>query len=478
MHAREGTCPILGTAHGDRTAEEATCGLRLIRIGRLSGNRNARCVLTLLVLTSLATLPACRAAERSLAQCRPVRFAVIADPHLHNARLGHAGAAFEKYLDQDPKLLRESEAILDAALNMVAEEQVQFALIVGDLTKDGELVNHRRMVRHLARLERRGIRVFVVPGNHDINNPEAVEYVGDTNRPVASISPAQFRTLYKRFGYSEAIDLDAHSLSYVAEPVRGLWLLAIDSCKYDESPRLGYNVIGGRIRPETLTWIEAKLRQAHARGKRVIAFMHHGLNQHFIGQNEQFADYLVDNWPAVSAQLARAGLKVIFTGHYHSQDAAYLVDETLKPVSELCDVQTAALVQYPCAFRIVTLDTNGMLRIETRRVTRVNADFADAPFQRHAEDFLRARLIPLVARQLVRRFDLPEADAAEAAPVVADALIANYVGDEAPPAQVRGMIEDWLNSAEPRRTLGMLLRGIWTDLPPTDNQCAVSLDAN
>lgn len=427
-----------------------------------------------LLLMPFLVVQGCATTVRQSAASRAARFAVISDPHLHYARLGNSGAAFERYLDHDPKLLRESEAILEAALEMVAKEHVQFVIIPGDLTKDGELVNHRRMVRHLARLERHGISVFVVPGNHDINNPEAVRYVGDNARPVQSISPAQFRALYRRFGYNEAIDCDPHSLSYVAEPVPGVWLLAIDSCKYDESLRYGSNVISGRIRPETMAWVELKLQQARTHGKRVIAFMHHGLNQHFIGQNEQFSEYLVDNWPAVSTQLAQAGLKVIFTGHYHSQDAAYLVGETLQTVSELCDVQTASLVQFPCAFRIVTLDTTNTLHIESRLVTRINADTGRMPLQQYAENFIRARLPALVARQLAARFQLSEADAAKAAPVVVNALIANYVGDEAPAPEARAMIEDWINGPEPRRTLGLLLRGIWTDLPPTDNECVLS----
>jgi len=431
------------------------------------------------LLVALVAMPACKLVTQEQPQPRrPVRFAVISDPHLHDAHLGNSGAAFEKYVAEDPKLLRESEAILEAALKSVAAERVQFVLISGDLTKDGELVNHRRMVRHLTRLERAGIQVFVVPGNHDINNPEAVMYLGDTNRPVQSVTPQQFAALYSRFGYGQAIDRDPHSLSYVAEPVAGLWLLAIDSCKYDASRQVRSNVISGRIRPETITWIKAKLQQAQAGGKLVIAFMHHGLNQHFIGQNEQFGQYLVDDWQGVSTQLARAGLKVIFTGHYHSQDAAYLVNETLEPVSALCDVETASLVQYPCAFRIVTLDTNNVLRIESRRVTQINADTGGVPFQQYAEHFLRTRLPALVARQLVARFNLPQDDAAKAAPVIAEALIANYAGDETPPPETRALIDEWVNGPEPRRTLGLMLRGIWTDLPPTDNDCRLPLNTN
>src|SRR5262249_45109134 len=79
----------------------------------------------------------------------PIRFAVIADPHLYQARLGTSGKGFEEYLAQDPKLLAESEAILKAALENIVQHQVQFLIIAGDLTKDGELADHVLMAQHL-----------------------------------------------------------------------------------------------------------------------------------------------------------------------------------------------------------------------------------------------------------------------------------------------------------------------------------------
>ncbi len=406
------------------------------------------------------------------ATTNPVRFAVISDPHLYNTRLGTSGAAWQETLYRDPKLLKESEPIFDSALASIVQQNVQFLIIPGDLTKDGELVDHVLMAQHLAKLEQHGIQVFVVPGNHDINNPYAVRYVGDTARPVPNVSPNVFRALYQRFGYGQALSRDANSLSYVAEPVPGLRLLAIDSCKYQDNEQLGQPVTSGRISPQTMAWIATQLQQAQAAGKGVIAFMHHGVNLHFFGEDQLFPDYLVDDWANVSAQLAAAGLKVIFTGHYHAQDAAFPVDASGHPSLSLLDIETGSLAQYPCAYRIATLNGN-VLTIESQRVTAPDVDTGGLPFQQFAEQNLRELMQVQIGEELSTSFGLGPAQIAVVAPLVTDALVANYAGDEAPSQTTLDTINYLISQGPPMDQLGALLLGIWTDLYPADNPMSV-----
>jgi 3',5'-cyclic AMP phosphodiesterase CpdA len=453
---------------------------------RRAENGPLRCaaglLFTLLLTTTVASAQPCGGNRHDRGHKppppSPVPFAVISDPHLYDTHLGTRGAAFEAYLSQDPKLLRESEAILDAALDSIIQQHVRFVIIPGDLTKDGELVNHLLMAQHLAKLERHGIQAYVIPGNHDVNNPDAVSFHGDVTRPVATVNPHQFRAIYQRFGYNQAIARDCSSLSYVAEPTPGVWLLAIDSCKYDESKTNTHPVTSGRIRPETMTWIQDVMQQANARNKQVIAFMHHGVNQHFFGEADLFADWLLDDWATTSLQLAQTGLKVVFTGHYHSTDAAYLVDANHNPLSPLCDVETASLAAFPCAYRIATLDSE-QLRLETQRVTAIQFNTGGVPFQQYAFNAVFAPTVEIATTRIMAMFGLPRAQAAAVAPLVAQAIIANYAGDETPSAETQALINGLISSPnEPDHTFGLILGGLWTDLPPADSNLVLPLGAN
>jgi 3',5'-cyclic AMP phosphodiesterase CpdA len=408
----------------------------------------------------------------------PVRFAILSDLHLFVKQLGTGGEALAKYEAGDPKLLVESEAILDAALEDILKENVKFVIISGDLTKDGELLDHVRVAQKLARLEQHGIQVYVVPGNHDINNSDALRYDGNTTKRVPGTTPELFRAIYERFGYGgPAVDRDSASLSYVVEPVRGLWLLAVDTCKYEESKTLGYPVVSGRIRPETMVWIQKVMTKAHAQGKQVIAFMHHGVNQHFFGEAQLFPDFLLDDWVNASLALAQTGLKVVFTGHYHSQDAAYLVDQNRTPLSPLVDVETGSLVSFPCAFRIATLDAQDQLHIESRYVTAIDFNTGGVKFQDYAYNAIFWPTKEIVTGRIVDMFGVPREQVAAVAQAVTQAIIANYAGDESPSDATMVLIGNLLSSPEPYHTLGAILGGLWTDLPPTpDSDLTVSID--
>ncbi|MBM3143142.1 MAG: metallophosphoesterase [Chloroflexi bacterium] len=83
-------------------------------------------------------------------------FIVFSDPHIYDPTLGTEGKAFEDYLADDRKLLRESTEILEAAIAAIKSEKASFVLVPGDLTKDGERVSHELVVSYLGQLEARG----------------------------------------------------------------------------------------------------------------------------------------------------------------------------------------------------------------------------------------------------------------------------------------------------------------------------------
>jgi 3',5'-cyclic AMP phosphodiesterase CpdA len=405
----------------------------------------------------------------------PPRLLVFSDPHYFAPSLGPTGTAFESYLAQDRKLLAESDAILRGMVALVEKEDPQFVLVPGDLTKDGERASHEAAAAYLRQMETAGRRVFVVPGNHDIQNDGAESYAGDTITQVPTISAAEFAALYAEAGYHEAIARDPTSLSYIAELEPGLWLLAIDSCIYGDVR--GSSKVGGRLAQDTRAWIQGVLAAAQQAGIRVLAMMHHGLVEHFTNQTLLFADFVIQDRAAVAKLLADGGVTAVFTGHFHANDITrYVSAEQTRPIF---DIETGSTVTYPCPYRVadVTADT---LAITTKHVTSIDYDLGGKPdFPTLARDSLRLGLEELIIR-LVQAppYALSAERATTLAPWLADGLLAHYVGDEVMPAEASAEVQSLAATTGFYEQLaGVMLQSIWTDLPPPDNDVTIDLTA-
>jgi 3',5'-cyclic AMP phosphodiesterase CpdA len=214
-----------------------------------------------------------------------LKIAVLSDLHyMDPSLLKSDGGAFQMYLLQDPKLLAESGAILQQIIRRLLIEKPDLVLISGDLTKDGELVSHKSLLKQIQVLAYNHIKVLVVPGNHDINNPDAKLFDGDNASSVTSITPENFQSLYNDYGYKTAIARDPNSLSYVSEPFKNIRILAIDANEYyNNTP--SYCVVAGTIKDATMQWAKAQLADAKEHGKTVIGLMHHGIIEHFMGES-------------------------------------------------------------------------------------------------------------------------------------------------------------------------------------------------
>ena len=128
------------------------------------------------------------------AAAESLKMAVISDVHLMApSLLKQDGEALEAYIANDRKLLREGPRLVREATARILDESPEVLLITGDLTKDGETVSHLYLRDScLAPMRDAGIRIFVIPGNHDVNNPHAVEFDGDHATRVATPSAEEF----------------------------------------------------------------------------------------------------------------------------------------------------------------------------------------------------------------------------------------------------------------------------------------------
>ncbi|MCG8618897.1 MAG: metallophosphoesterase [Desulfobacterales bacterium] len=396
-------------------------------------------------------------------------FFVVSDTHLYDTRLGTEGQAFQDYLDNDRKLLVLSDEIIGTALAGIAKQSADFVLVCGDLTKDGEMVCHKGMARHLKKLTDAGKQVFVVPGNHDVANTEAVRFEGGNTHAVPAAGPREFEAIYKNFGYGRALDTDPHSLSYVAEPVDGMWLLALDSCRWQENVKGHHPLVSGAFSKETLVWIEQQLIKTKQNDKAVIVAMHHGAMEHYPANERFYDEYVIKDHKRFTELLAAYHVPLVFTGHFHAQDI------TLKKIGDrpVFDIETGSLVTAPCPHRKIELRNGNTARITSTAIESIPS-MGDA-FGPYAREYVFKGTQKLADTALAKYYVTPEQSELINSQVAA-AYTAHLRGDEIlPPKAIDPTgfgywlrVVSWMQED--------LIQGWWTDLPPRDNNLVLKLD--
>lgn len=406
---------------------------------------------------------------RAPADYPEARFIVLADPHYYHPELGMKGPAFQQYLAMDRKMLTKSKEILEAAISRIRGARADFVLICGDMTKDGSRASHKAVSRKLAGLDA-SLPVFVIPGNHDVRNGEAYRYTPQGKKRVPTVNAKEFQEIYAAFGYEQCLTKDPASLSYLAEPVPGLWLLALDSCLWRENTLDGQPHVDGRFSPETLEWMESMLIRAKRRGKKVVACMHHGLVEHYPENEKYYGEYVVDNSASVAGLLAAYGVQLVFTGHFHAQDIT--VEKMASPARNIFDVETGSLLTYPCPYRRVHISADQTCTITSRRITAIPSMGKD--FAAYARDFTYEGTIRLADKTL-QQYKIPEAARKRLCPQIARAYTAHLAGDEKKPDTVIDSSNTGLMGRLAAFLRKDLIEGWWTDLAPPDNELVIDL---
>lgn len=400
----------------------------------------------------------------------PARFIVLSDIHYYDTSLGTTGTAFEvmQRKNKEVKMIKDSPGILQAAKEALLAENIDFIIICGDLTKDGEASSHALLVPELQEILAAGTKVFVINGNHDVGNDQASRYFGDKKKRTATVSGKEFREIYADFGYNVALERDSDSLSYVVEPVPGLWLLAMDSCRWREK-----YFESGRFYPHTLSWIKKILTRAKEEKKAVLGMMHHGLLEHYPGNRKYYKDYLVNDNTGISELFLQYGLKVVFTGHFHAQDVALQRTVSEKAGNYIYDIETGSLITYPCPYRLITIDNQQTMHIRSKRI-EATADYPTG-FAEYAYQHACASG-ESVARETLKSWFVTKKDVDILTPQIVKAFLAHAIGNETPaPEKILDFqgISWWGKFIMSRKKT--FLEGLWQQSLPPDNDLSIDL---
>lgn len=268
-----------------------------------------------------------------------IRYAVIADPHVHDCSWVPSGSALpgaiRSFADTaaSTRVFNESVPAFRAALQQAAEAGVKLVLLVGDLTDDGQRPNVEAALAIIAQYrERFGLRVLATPGNHDLfalaGRPQAKNFLRPSGEAVLldsadcpeartlGTSPAlglmaglgyqpEDSDLYweSPFGTDPAWEQRQYAVrspdgrtactmidaSYLVEPVAGLWVLSLDAnvcvprdgaSDFDDPASFIDPTNGGwpavvQHRPHLLEWMTGIAARARALGKTLVAFSHY-----------------------------------------------------------------------------------------------------------------------------------------------------------------------------------------------------------
>lgn len=339
-------------------------------------------LLLAVVLVFTLTVPAL-AAEKP--QDMNLRIAVMSDLHYLSPDMIADTEDFEHALNSDRKLLKESSAILNEMFERVRADKPDILLVSGDLTKDGEQECHAALAKQLQQLQQDipGLKIYVINGNHDIRNYNAKNFNTPDGKavPATRTHPEDFKRIYD-FVYSDptviatftpAAGNEAGSLSYVARPVEGLTIVAMDTCRYSKentSNGTDEHETSGAISADLEKWVIEQTAAAKARGDLVIGLEHHGLVPHFDVEPTILPMYLVNGYERIAQEYADAGMSAVFTGHMHAVDIAAM---TTKAGNTFYDIETGSALTYPCPIRFVDLrcstvggETNTYMSVSTK----------------------------------------------------------------------------------------------------------------
>lgn len=331
------------------------------------------------------------------------------------------------------------------ALDDIASKGIKIVAMPGDFSDDGQAYNLRGLRKILDQYHHKyGIDFYLTTGNHDPVGPfrqdagkddflgengsslgiYSKENLGKTTPKIITKDIAESgyldildelkdfgfypkekdlfwstpfsQDLYINYSYPKAVQQAAYTqrmyevtkgfsvpdLSYVVEPVKGIWMLAIDGNTYipknlngnSNNPSnyngasIGYNNVLTN-KQHLIRWVKKIAEKAKLNGKTLIAFTHYPMIDFNDGATNEIKDLLGEKkWQLervpeeeVAKVFADAGLQIHFAGHMHINDTGIRkIDGKM-----LVNVQVPSLAAYLPSYKILTIHSSDKMEVQT-----------------------------------------------------------------------------------------------------------------
>jgi Predicted phosphohydrolases len=248
----------------------------------------------------------------------------------------------------DGRSVRQVAAITGAFFAEVLRNKPDALILSGDLTYNGELEGHKELRDMLEPIRQAGIKVLIIPGNHDINTGGAYGYPNSVATKAEETTWADFHAIYDDLAYGDALLTAPESYSYLVPVASDLWLLMLDGVITEPLAQTG-----GYITSATRGFIEESLALAKERGAKVVTVTHHNFLQH---SPSFYEGYVFDHNEKGLAVVKDGGVKLNLAGHMHIQ---HILQE-----DGFTEMLLSALPMTPCQYGIITYE-KGQIDIRT-----------------------------------------------------------------------------------------------------------------
>lgn len=299
-----------------------------------------KCLLYLIVIL----LSACSNDLTKIKSGEALTMFIATDTHLLSKELMKNDELMDQVFEfGDGRFVHYSNEIMSTLVDTIKTELPDILILSGDLTHNGEKASHLAMAAQLKEIEKSGTRVYVVPGNHDLENPFAKDYAEGGWKTAETVTQDEFEKIYKNYGFSEAISRDPNGLSYMVAPSEDVYLLMLDTNKYG---MLNMPTGGGVISSKTLEWIKEASQIARDHNAQIVTVMHHNLIKH---SEKLYQGYVINNSEEVVPVFDELDLSIVLSGHMHAQS----IKSTEQAQNTIYDIVTSSMSIYPMNYGVL-----------------------------------------------------------------------------------------------------------------------------